>query len=276
MRKYLLAAAAAAVVSSPGLARDGSPYIGIEGGYIVKADTKFDVERNGVTFDDAIELDYKNGYDVDAILGYDFGAIRAEAEIGHKRLKISDIEGTTAFNTAVGRALTPNEDGGRVKVTSGMLNLLVDIGQPSGLGFYAGGGAGLARVKALGDRDSGFAWQLLAGARAPVSENVDVGLKYRYFNASSVDLDRTVNGIGFSSDGKLTSHSILASLIFNFGAPARVVPAPVYSQPPAVVAPYQAPPPVATQTCYDGSVIPVTSYCPLPPQPPIRRGGERG
>lgn len=273
MNKYLLAAVAAASLASPALARDGQPYVGLEGGYIVKADTDFDVELNGVDFDDAVELDYKNGYDLDAVAGYDFGAVRAEAELGYKRLKIDNIEGITAFNSALGQTFDINDVDDRASVLSGMLNVLFDIGDAPGVSFYAGGGAGVARVKAFDEKGTTLAWQLLAGLRAPVSDNVDVGLKYRYFNASA-DFDDNVAGLGFNTDGKLTSHSILASLIFNFGAPAAPV---VYAPAPAaVVAPFPAPAPVTTQTCYDGTVIPATGYCPLPPQPQVPRAGERG
>ena len=73
---------------------------------------------------------------------------------------------------------------------------------------YVGGGVGIASVKyrahvtdpAFGvpgsplpdpplttfdfsDSDSGFAWQLIAGVRMPLSPNIDLGLKYRFFNS---------------------------------------------------------------------------------------------
>ena len=40
----------------------------------------------------------------------------------------------------------------------------------------------------VNDSDTGFAWQALAGVRAPLNDRIDVGLKYRFFNANSVDL----------------------------------------------------------------------------------------
>ena len=49
MRKYLLAAVAAAAISTPAVARDGSGYIGFEGGYIFGADTDFDLELDDGT-----------------------------------------------------------------------------------------------------------------------------------------------------------------------------------------------------------------------------------
>ena len=65
MRRVILAAAAAATLSTPALARDGQPYIGIEGGAVFGQKTNFDIDllddgevydsyNNGVT--DKVEL----------------------------------------------------------------------------------------------------------------------------------------------------------------------------------------------------------------------------
>jgi hypothetical protein len=53
---------------------------------------------------------------------------------------------------------------------------------------YAGGGFGRARAKLLGNRDDAWAHQLIAGARFAVSDNIDFGLKYRYFRTARLDL----------------------------------------------------------------------------------------
>ena len=41
MRKLLLAAVAATAIASPAMARDGSPYVGIEGGALFAKDFSF-------------------------------------------------------------------------------------------------------------------------------------------------------------------------------------------------------------------------------------------
>src|SRR3546814_20573796 len=73
---------------------------------------------------------------------------------------------------------------------------LLDFGDDDGLQGFVGGGAGVARVSVepvfagpfLDDSDTGFAWQAIAGVRAPLSDSIDVGLKYRFFNADNLDL----------------------------------------------------------------------------------------
>ena len=336
MRKLLLASAAVAAVAtaSPALARDGSLYAGIEGGVLFAEDQDADVFVDytttqtpatpvgpagpaDFTFTEAFGIDYKMGYDIDGIIGYDFGMFRVEGELGYKRASADDFETDAAFITALNTALNrpsaapdPGAPGlpalvatnfdldGKVTSWSTMLNGLVDFGDENGLSFYGGGGFGRAWVKAFGERDSSWAWQLIAGVRYALSSNIDVGLKYRYFSTGSLDfsddndialagnpnavtvttpggpvvINQTTGAVLFPDfEQKFRSHSLLASLIFNFGAPE---PAPAYipaaAPPPAPVAP-------ATQTCPDGTVVLATDVCPLPPPPPPPASpGERG
>jgi opacity protein-like surface antigen len=273
MRKYLfLAAVAAAAVTSPAYARDNSPYVGVEGGILLPRDTNVDVDAlfpvttdpgipSGLNhFDEGFDIDYKTGYDVDLIGGYDFGMFRVEGEVAYKHAKINDIEFDEPFLFAINGALDidpalTNEDinvGGKASVLSGMVNAMLDFGDDAGWSGFVGGGAGIARVKVLGDSDSGFAWQAIAGVRMAISENIDLGLKYRYFRTKTLnfsdDLDFGPDGfVPIDARGKFQSHSLLLSLVYNFAAP---------------------PPPPATQTCPDGSVIPATDTCPAPPPPP--------
>ncbi len=181
--------------------------------------------------------------------------------------------------------------GGTLKVRSIMANALLDFGDEDGLSFYAGAGIGRARVKLLGDRDSSLAMQAIAGVRYAVTSNIDIGLKYRYFRTGKLELndtsdalignsnrttfptvvptfrDATTNATVFTDfEQKFRSHSVLASLIFNFGRPAEVIVPPPPPPAPIEVAP-------ATQTCADGSVIMATEACPapapyIPPAPP--------
>jgi opacity protein-like surface antigen len=306
MRKYLLAAVAAAAISTPAFAtQDNSGYVGIEGGILfpksqsLSARVDFtDPAITDLTTTHVGNLKYKKGLDLDFVGGYDFGMFRVEGELGYKRaaLKSASIDNAflTAINNPAGTTLGNTSFGldGHATVLSAMLNGLVDFGgNSSGFGAYAGGGVGYADVKELGNSSGKLAWQLIAGAYVPVSPNIDVGLKYRYFHAGSTNFNHdyafaagtgttcgTVACSGgtasFSSGSKFTSHSLLASLVYNFGATA----APVVESPPP------PPPPVAeapaTQTCPDGSVILATSVCPAPPPPPpapapVERG-ERG
>ena len=85
MRKYLLAAVAVAAIASPAAARDGTGYIGLEGGLMFPSDMDIDGEflfedPDGVDFleSDIAELEFNTGLDLDLIGGYDFGGFRLE------------------------------------------------------------------------------------------------------------------------------------------------------------------------------------------------------
>ena len=320
MRNYLLAAVALAAVSSPAAAQ---PYLGVEGGVLFPKDQDGDTLVDYTTtqtpatplapagpadasFNNSFGLDYKVGYDLDLIAGYDFGMFRLEAELGHKRSNLNEFEidggFISALNAGLNRPSAAPDPGApglpalgsanfdldeSVRVNSIMVNALLDFGDEDGLAFYAGLGIGGASVKAVDDSDSAWAGQAIAGVRYAVSPNIDIGLKYRYFRTGSVDIsdaalalagnpdrftvagtvpvivDRTTNATLFTDyEQKFRSHSLLASLIFNFGAPVEVMLPPPPPPPPAPVAP-------ATQTCADGSVILATDFCPAPPPPPM-------
>ncbi|HVI05246.1 MAG TPA: hypothetical protein VM711_04025, partial [Sphingomicrobium sp.] len=230
---------------------------------------------------------YKTGYDLDLIGGYDLGSFRLEGEIGYKRARLDRVSASDATLAAIsnfaGVGIT-NDDlrlNGHARVLSGMVNGLVDFGGNGSFGGYLGGGVGLANVKFAGGgvsaNDSKFAWQALAGLYAPVSQNVDIGLKYRYFRTGKLKFSDSAdfgNGpITAQLSGRFSSHSLLASATYNFGASAADPQQPAYVPPPP-------PPAPAVQTCADGSEVPATSACPYapppPPPPPVRSRGERG
>jgi opacity protein-like surface antigen len=263
---------------------------------------------------------FKRGYDVDVIGGYDFGMFRLEGELAYKRSKLKSFSQDTAFGAAVTTALVPTgtttptggtafafptgdpaafDLGSRVSVLSGMVNALVDFGIGDTASVYGGGGFGRAKVKALGNSDSAWAWQGIAGVSVPIGGNLGLGLKYRYFRTGKVDLGtgataftstravavanvpaaaggtatgttnvnftRTATVVG-DFDRRFSSHSLLLSLVYSMGAPAA--PAPPDAPPP--------PPPPATQTCQDGSVIDAMASCPAPPPPPPPPPAQRG
>lgn len=311
--------------AAPAQAQSGG-YFGVEGGVISPKTNRADVGADFTTvqtpttpagpasvadnvFLNAIRADYKVGADVDAIAGYDFGFIRTELELGYKRAKlnsyrIGDAELAT-LSTALNRpsaapdpfapglaALTTDDVDGRITIMSAMANALLDVGSDR-VSFYAGGGFGRARAKLLGNRDDAWAHQLIAGARFAISNNVELGLKYRYFRTARLNLGdgettlvqgnsdllnlgtasspifverRTSVALDTAFNERFRSHSLLASLIFNFSgrsaAPAPAAPPP---PPPAAVV---EPPAPATQTCPDGSVVLATDACPVPPPPP--------
>ncbi|HEX8445134.1 MAG TPA: OmpA family protein [Sphingomonas sp.] len=247
MRKLtILVALATTALATPAMARDNAWYVGVEGGGLLVEDSNFDIGA----INNGLKVDHDYGFDVDGIIGYDFGPIRIEGEVGYKRAEVEAHTTTVAINgTPAGRY--ESNRSGSTDALSFMVNGLLDFGSNEGLNGYVGGGAGIARVSAniyrlnggpviVDDSDTRFAWQAIAGVRYPVTDNVDIGLKYRFFNVDN--LKYTTSG-GAQTDGRFRSHSVLASLVFNFGEPAAPPP-PVEPAPqPAPLPPEPAPTP---------------------------------
>jgi opacity protein-like surface antigen len=122
MQRYLLAAVAVAAIASPAAARDGSFYGGIEAGVVFPRDTDANVDVLYTTvnvpgvvgtpagpanssFDDAISLDAKTGYDIGFFGGYDFGMFRVEGEVDWKHANLDDISADSGFLTSLNNAL---------------------------------------------------------------------------------------------------------------------------------------------------------------------------
>ena len=276
IKRTCLALLAGSMIATPALARDKTLYLGIEGGVLWAKDVNLDLRTDSAQIgnqDDFVVIDHKMGYDVDAIFGYDGGMVRAELELGLKRASHDEYD----FNfdpPGDGEILDETIDAdGRTRYSSIMTNLLLDLGNEDGLSFYAGPGIGFAWGKykiessdgpAFSFKDGGVALQGIAGVRYAVSPNIDVGLKYRYFRSSRVKHGFDEDGEDFEGTelrgGRFKSHSLLATLTYNFASAPPPPPPPPPPLPP--------PPPPATQTCPDGSVILTTDVCPLPPPPP--------
>jgi OmpA-OmpF porin, OOP family len=262
-------ASAAAIASAPAQAREGQPYIGIEGGVLLEDQVDIDLAITEPQTNAAF-ADTETGIDADVVLGYDFGAFRLEAEGGYKRASYS---GLTVLDSRIlpGGLTVPvgtvvqNEDD--LEIWSGMVNGLLEFGNDDGFQVFGGGGVGIANIKlpvevagvgtVVDDSSTDFAWQLIAGARVALGSNVDLGVKYRYFVADGFEFE-AANGAPFEAD--FSSHSVLASLTYNFGGrsepaqvPAPPAPAPVVAPPPPPVV--VAPPPPPRPTCNTGPYI---------------------
>ena len=228
-RNLVICAAAISGTATPALARDGGWYLEADAGITSVNTIHFSVATPpGVPGPTDAVLDTKTGTEFGGIIGHDFGAFRLEAEASTRRVsnRIGILSGPN-FPTLT-NAGANIWDGANTK--SLMFNGLVDIGDDTGLQGFVGGGLGIARVKhkisinfpgpttVVDDADSGFAVQALAGVRYPLSDRIDLGLKYRYLRVSNIVVADAFN-IPATSDWQ--SHSVLVTLAFNFGGKSR-------------------------------------------------------
>jgi OmpA-OmpF porin, OOP family len=264
MRKIAISLAlASTAIASPALARNDQWYVGVDGGAMLVEDLSLDIG----TINDAAKINADTGYDFGGVVGYDFGGFRLESEVSYRSADLKDISVSSGGvpGTRPGLFTGAFATGGNSSALSFMVNGLLDFGDDDGLQGFVGGGVGVARVDVqntiagnatpwLDDSDTGLAWQALAGIRAPLSDSWDVGLKYRFFNAPKVDL---VDRLGRAVGTKFRSHSLMGSLVYNFGGapePEAVAPPP---PPPPYVAPEAPPPPPPPPqvTCNSGPYI---------------------
>ena len=224
MRSLAVAMAlSSTLLATPVLARDGALYIGGELGVIRADDMDIDIGAAN----NAVSINHDYGYDGGIFVGYDFGPVRIEAEAAYKRANLGSYSTTIRLPLEPPAFATQGEGSGNSSALSFMVNGKLDIGDDHGIAGFVGGGAGMARVGAneyrnradatpfLDGSDWKLAWQVFAGVRQPISDNIDLTLKYRFFNTDRVEL-LAFNGA--ESDIRFRSHSLLVGLTFNFGS----------------------------------------------------------
>jgi outer membrane protein OmpA-like peptidoglycan-associated protein len=268
MRNLAIAIAlSSTLLASPAFARDGALYIGGEFGVMSVADMDVDV---GPT-DNALTIMHDRGFDGGIFLGYDIGAFRLEAEAAYRK---ADLD---SYNTLIrlpleGVVFPASRDGsGTSSVLSFMVNAMLDFGDDDGISASIGGGVGMARVQAANYRnfsnatpfldgsDWTQAWQLLAGVRQAISDNVDVTVRYRFFNTRAAE---TTAFNGNSTEMKFRSHSIMGGITFNLGG-AQPLPPPLPPAPVTTYTPPPPPPPPGPTPCPNGTSVPFGQTCPV-------------
>ena len=199
-------------------------YVGGEFGAMIVEDIDVDV---GAT-SNAITLDHEYGVDGGLFAGYDFGGFRLEAEAAYKKADLETYYTTIRLPLEGTSFPSSRAASGSSTALSFMINGMLDFGDDDGLSGFVGAGVGMAQVKAnnyrnfanatpfLDGSDWKRAWQVFAGVRQAVTDNIDVTLKYRFFNADSA---RLIAFNGAESDLRFRSHSILGGVTLKFRKP---------------------------------------------------------
>jgi len=140
------------------------------------------------------EFDTDTGYAVGGAYGYNINQFFAvEGEIAYRS---NEIDSST-----VAAAGLVDDD---INSLSFMGNAIFNAPTYAGFTPYVGAGAGVARIGALNDHDTVFAYQAFGGVKKGITQNIDAGLEYRYFDADTASL---VNG-GTLLDTEYDSHSL--------------------------------------------------------------------
>lgn len=189
----------------------------------------------GAYFADSIEADdgspaFGQYFDFDSDMGWTIGAavgaqltenFRGEVELSTGMVDLTGVT-ISGFADPINDFSSPLADGS-ASATYLLANVWFDI--PTGSGFtpYIGGGLGAAYVKATGTLPAplndeidlegwGWAYQVGAGVKVDVADNIALDLGYRY--KAIVDADLEGNGDDAIAD--IGSHVVQVGLTFGF------------------------------------------------------------
>jgi len=162
---------------------------------------------------DFSKVEFDTGIGVLGAVGYDFGLLRLEGEFGYSNNNLDRFK----FDEESFKA------NGDVTDVHLLVNLFVDIPNPTPFVPYVGGGAGVSytsvngagidEVEFLDDNAVVFAYQVGAGIGYEITDSLVLELGYRYF--ATVDPNFT-NEFGFDVDAEHSSHNVTVGLRITF------------------------------------------------------------
>lgn len=181
--------------------------------------------------------DLKPALGVSGSIGYDFGLIRAEAELAYSRsqvrtFNVTQLTGfggdtTTVFAdgdtdaclylgltscTYTGNAVMMEDT--HLRQLSGMANVWVDIPLEAPIEPYVGGGIGIMGLEVDGEGKSVFAWQVGAGLAYKINDSIAITADFRHRESDAIQLDFG-GGEGVNFD-KVKSNTYGLGLRVNF------------------------------------------------------------
>ena len=266
MTKKILAATvcAAALMASAARAEDNNWYAGVEAGYSLLGAEKATGDASGLN----IRNEFKDGPAIGAILGYDYGSLRLEGELGFHRHSLDNLVVTNAG----GLGVTSGSASGSSSLTTLMANVVFDVfDREDGKAVepFIGAGLGLGRVNwssisYVADKKTTFAYQAFAGVRVPASDNLDVVAKYRYLATDDIGL---ASSAGSNFKATYDAHDFMLGLMYRFGGATKTA-ADEMPQPIQAAAVEPAPEPVV-----EPEVVPVPDPMPEPAAGPMFDSG---
>jgi len=183
---------------------------------------------------------FDDGFVVNGAVGYQWGNLRGEGEIGYRR---NDFDHFTTLGKGSGDASSFHF----------MANGYYDFIPSGKFDPYIGAGVGVARVDysqlagaagatLLDDTDTKFAYQGIVGVRYLMAPQWDVGVEYRYFATLDPRVRTTAATVPASVEVNAPYHndSVMLGLTYHFGSPPPPPPPPA----PAPAVAQAAPPPL--------------------------------
>lgn len=202
-RLFILCCVLLFCFSTSAFSGDEAWYAGGNIGLAMLSDS--DITEEGVS----IEVEFDAGFNLAGVLGYDFGEMRLEGEIGWQK---NDFDKASAMG--IGIALT-----GDMSVLSLLINGYYDLDTGTAFSPFISAGIGFAKVDAndLGmagdpetfdDDDTVIAGQIGVGVSYAATETVAIDAKYRFLMTSDPEFDDV--------EAEAKSHNIILGVRFCF------------------------------------------------------------
>ena len=202
--------------SAPGFSAD--KYVSGNIGIVWMDDIEFE-DHDSDERNSGFAIGTDSGASLSAAYGCDYGDYRLEGELGYQRNGIESWKDLYSGKEEKGVENEEEiEDGGSVSLLSLMLNGAYDIDLGSDVELYPYAGVGVAHITfeeaplcfsgtSFRDKDVfSIAYQVGAGLAIPVSEDIQLDARYRYFATKGFSMDKP------SANGDLSSHSALIGL----------------------------------------------------------------
>jgi outer membrane protein OmpA-like peptidoglycan-associated protein len=237
----LCATLALALHAGPAAAQTDGWYVGGEAGVNIVPHIRFDALAN------TWRQSQDPGYALAGQVGYGFGRIRLEGELGWRNNDLSK------FNDASGDLPV----GGSIGGVSFMGNAYYDFNTGTKLTPYLGVGIGGLDLSAdhiaansqqvTNDNKTVFAYQGIAGLSYALSDSLSLKTDYRYQRAEKANLTLNPSYSPNAGSGSYAAHMLMVGFTMKFppAAAPMAAAAPMPPPPPAAVAAMPAPPPKA-------------------------------
>lgn len=227
LKRTVLAALAALVISGPAQAIDEGLYLGLGGGVSFTHDIGWDASVPGISSSGDIGLN--TGFGVIGAFGYQWkNGLAVEGEIGYRRQSADDLSATVAIPALNLTGTGTFSAGGSVSTLSFMANGRYGIDTGSAFTPFVMAGVGVARVAAnsitagglaiLDDSAWVFAYQAGGGVNVGLGDGFSAEVSYRFFGTQGATLNS--GGVDVDTDG-LKNHSVFVVLKYTFGGSAN-------------------------------------------------------
>ncbi len=177
-----------------------------------EASGDFSVDYGGYDLDGSLDFDLENGWIIGGAAGVNVTDFTFEGEVAFRS---SSVESLTASYAGYSYSYPADAD---VEVTSILANGWYNVPLGEQWVGYGGGGIGVASAD-IGsyDGDYKFAWQLGIGLKYAMSEQMTLGVGYRYFQVSDIIEDQ-VDVLGYAADfaSDYSDNAIIAEIGFTF------------------------------------------------------------